>query len=101
MSEEIKDLLAKLLEKDPDKRIGTKGGVEEIMTHSWFEGFDFDRLLSKELEAPFIPKLSDDLEDVSNFDDEFTEQEVVHSNITGSKLDMVTKNKKQFDGFND
>lgn len=100
MSEEVKDLLSKLLEKDPTNRIGTEGGVDEIMAHPWFEGFDFDKLLARELDAPFIPKLSEDIEDVSNFDEEFTEQDVVHSNLPESALNLVNKNKKQFDDFN-
>lgn len=99
MSEQVKDLLSKLLEKDPKNRIGTEGGVDEIMAHEWFEGFDFDKLLDKQLDAPFIPKLSDNLEDVSNFDDEFTDQDVVHSNIEASALNNIKKNKDKFDAF--
>jgi serum/glucocorticoid-regulated kinase 2 len=99
MSEEVKDLISKLLEKDPKNRLGTDGGLEDIISHSWFEGFDFDKLLKRELEAPFIPKLSDDLEDVSNFDDEFTDQEVVHSNMSDSALKLVNKNKEKFEEF--
>lgn len=37
LSEDVKDLIQQLLEKDPLKRIGTKsGGVHEIKKHSWF-----------------------------------------------------------------
>lgn len=100
MSEEVKDLITKMLEKDPANRIGTEKGVEEIMAHPWFDGFDFEKLENKELEPPFIPKLSESLDDVSNFDDEFTEQEIVHSNLPESALNIVNKNKKQFDDFN-
>ena len=31
MSEEVKDLITKLLEKDPKDRLGTNGEVEEII----------------------------------------------------------------------
>jgi len=65
MSEEVKDLLTKLLMKDPKERLGTNGEVEEIMAHPWFADIDFNALLRKELEPPFIPELSDDLSDVS------------------------------------
>mmetsp|Transcript_2060 Transcript_2060/g.2319 ORF Transcript_2060/g.2319 Transcript_2060/m.2319 type:complete len:265 (+) Transcript_2060:799-1593(+) len=99
MSEEIKDLISKLLEKDPAKRIGTDGGLEEISSHPWFEGFDFEGLNKKELDAPFIPKLSDDLEDVSNFDEEFTDKDVEHSALPESKLNLVSENKSEFDDF--
>lgn len=99
MSEEVKDLLTKLLEKDPKDRLGTEGGVDEIMSHEWFAGFDFDKLLNRELDAPFIPKLSEDAYDVSQFDDEFTEQDPVHSKVEGSALKEIEKNKDKFEGF--
>lgn len=99
MSDDVKDLISKLLEKDPKDRIGTDGGVDEIMEHPWFADFDFDKLLNRELEAPMIPKLSENLDDVSNFDEEFTDQDVVHSNLPESKLNIVNQNKAQFDDF--
>jgi len=97
MSEEVKDLISKLLEKDPDKRIGTEGGHAEICSHPFFEGFDFEKLVSKELDAPLIPKLSDNL--VENFDEEFTEKPVEHSKLPDSKLKLVNKNKEDFKDF--
>lgn len=36
MSDECKDLITKLLEKDPANRLGTNGGIEEILAHPWF-----------------------------------------------------------------
>lgn len=54
MSDEMKDLITKLLDRDPTKRLGAKG-YKEIMKHPWFDGFDFDALYNKELDAPFIP----------------------------------------------
>jgi serine/threonine protein kinase len=35
ISEESKDLISKLLEKDKNKRLGT-AGVDEILAHPWF-----------------------------------------------------------------
>lgn len=99
MSEEVKDLISKLLAKDPKDRIGTEGGVNEILKHPWFEGFDFDKLLKKELEPPMIPKLSESKDDVSNFDEEFTGQDVVHSHLEENALNKVNKHKTQFDDF--
>jgi hypothetical protein len=32
---------------------------------------------SKKVKAPFIPKLSQRIDDISNFDDEFTSEEAV------------------------
>ena len=51
VSENAKDLIKKLLIKQQDKRLGANKGFEEIKTHPFFQGFDFDALLAKKLEA--------------------------------------------------
>lgn len=38
----VKDLLAKLLERDPRKRLGNDGGIGSIMQHEWFNSVDWD-----------------------------------------------------------
>ena len=58
MSDECKDFISKvrltnyliifqLLEKDPANRLGTKNGLEEILSHDFFKSLDFTQLLSK------------------------------------------------------
>lgn len=37
MTPESKDLIEKLLNPDPEKRLGANG-IEEIKAHPWFEG---------------------------------------------------------------
>jgi len=68
MSDECKDLISKLLDKDPAKRLGTSGGVDEILSHPFFASINLDELVEKKIEAPFKPKLSSNVLDVSNFD---------------------------------
>lgn len=53
-SSEAYDLISKLLERDPKKRIGAKG-VEEIKEHSFFTGINWTKLEKKEVKPPFIP----------------------------------------------
>ena len=88
-----------LLEKDPANRLGSKSGLDEILKHPFFSSLEFDKLLSKEIEAPFKPKLSGDLMDVSNFDQQFTSEEAINSVIPTSKMDQIKKHKNQFDDF--
>ena len=50
MSEELKDLISKLLTKDPADRIGTEGKGEEVKAHPWFSDettgvIDFQELI--------------------------------------------------------
>lgn len=42
MSDECKDFITKLLEKDPIGRLGTKEGIDEILRHPWFNNLDFN-----------------------------------------------------------
>lgn len=69
------------MEKDPQNRLGTKEGFDEIMKHPFFASLDFNDMVNKKIEPPFKPKLSADVLDVSNFDSQFTNEEAVNSVI--------------------
>lgn len=59
---EARDLVVQLLKKDPDERIGSKGG-KAILDHSWFEGAgDLQKARAREIPAPWIPLLGNDSE---------------------------------------
>lgn len=47
MSEDVQSLLIGLLQKNPAERIGTNGGLEEIIAHDWFKDIDFEALMAK------------------------------------------------------
>lgn len=69
-SESARDLIAKLLEKDPTKRIGSlmDRGELDILEHSWFADLDLAALRRKEIPAPWVPVVKDPL-DMACFDD--------------------------------
>ena len=100
VSDEAKDLLRKLLIKDQSERFGSEGGFDTIKKHPFFKGLDFDALEQKKIESPFKPILEDSL-DVRNFDDEFTSEDLVSSEITEKNLDLIKKNQDQFDEFDE
>lgn len=60
MSEEVKDLITRLLDKNQKTRIGSKEDADEIINHPWFQdgSIDFESLLNRTMKAPFIPDLS-------------------------------------------
>nr|QWX95814.1 SGK-related kinase [Strongyloides stercoralis] len=66
-----KNILTNLLQKNPSQRLGAKKDFEEIKNHPFFMPIDWDKLLEREIKAPYIPKLKDEY-DVSNIDTEFT-----------------------------
>ena len=54
-SDEFRDLITKLLNKDKEERIGSgERGAFEIMKHPWFAGFDFTKLKDKQLQPQAI-----------------------------------------------
>lgn len=57
MSEELKDLITKLLDKDQKTRLGSNGDADELVNHPWFKGFDWDKLMKRETVAPFVPDM--------------------------------------------
>ena len=79
MSENCKDFIKGCLMKDPKERLGTSGGLEEIISHPWFAGINVDDLLGKRLNPEFKPKLNSNIFDVSNFDKMFTSDEAMIS----------------------
>ncbi|KAH0502442.1 Ribosomal protein S6 kinase alpha-5 [Microtus ochrogaster] len=79
MSALAKDLLQRLLMKDPKKRLGCgPRDAEEIKEHLFFEKINWDDLAAKKVPAPFKPVIRDEL-DVSNFAEEFTEMDPTYS----------------------
>ena len=65
-SDQVEDIIRKLLNKNKNDRLGAKGGYKEVFQHEWFKGIDFDELLAKKLPAPFIPnEFNFDLETIS------------------------------------
>lgn len=55
----LTDLIRRLLEKDPTKRLGYNNGACEIMEHVFFRGLKWD-LLTEVLRPPFIPNREED-----------------------------------------
>lgn len=59
LSEESKDLLLKLLHKDPFERLGAIKGISEIKLHKFCEPIDFEALAEKRYIPPFIPDINE------------------------------------------
>jgi len=55
-SDEIVDLIAKLLHKDKEQRLGFKGDGEEILAHPFFASLDIKGLYNKTVVPPFKPE---------------------------------------------
>lgn len=58
-SEDLRDLILKLLASNPKDRLGNNG-TEEIKKHSFFSTIDWDKVEMREYTPPFIPLWSSD-----------------------------------------
>ena len=56
----LTDLIGRLLEKDPTKRLGYNRGASEIKQHVFFRGLQWDKL-TEVLRPPFLPSMDDEL----------------------------------------
>ncbi|XP_019735259.1 ribosomal protein S6 kinase beta-2-like [Hippocampus comes] len=76
---DAKDLIKKLLKKNPAQRLGSsKADCADIKRHPFFKQIKWDELLNMRVEPPYKPQLQSD-EDVSQFDTRFTRQTPVDS----------------------
>eukprot|EP01015_Nassula_variabilis_P024869 TRINITY_DN4793_c0_g1_i3.p1 TRINITY_DN4793_c0_g1~~TRINITY_DN4793_c0_g1_i3.p1 ORF type:complete len:312 (+),score=64.85 TRINITY_DN4793_c0_g1_i3:9-944(+) len=55
ISEKVKDLMTKLLEKNPQFRLGSVQDAKEIKVHPWFKDIDWVKLENKEIVPAFKP----------------------------------------------
>ena len=88
VSEEAKNLIIKLLEKDPGTRLG-KEGLEEIKKHPFFYGINFDDLSKKKIKALIKPDINKN--DLTNYFDE----EYLNLDIKESPVEMVMSTPKE------
>ncbi|KAI9290597.1 Pkinase-domain-containing protein [Neoconidiobolus thromboides FSU 785] len=71
LTQDAKDLLGKLLKKNANARLGSKGGAKQIKAHPFFKKINWDRIYFKKDIPPIVPVLLNPL-DISNFDQKFT-----------------------------
>ena len=56
-SDEIMDLILKLLDKDRATRLGTAGGAKDILSHPLFKNIDENSILKRTMIPPFKPDI--------------------------------------------
>ncbi|KAB5580472.1 kinase-like domain-containing protein [Coniochaeta sp. 2T2.1] len=74
LSADAKDLLSRLLRKDPSKRLGSNmpKDLNTMKKHRFFRKIDWKKLAAREMEPPIQPIITDP-EAAENFSPEFTE----------------------------
>lgn len=68
LPKKAKMLIKKLCRTFPSERLGCqREGVKAIMSHPWYDNFDWEKLRHLEIEAPYKPVLSNNT-DTRHFD---------------------------------
>ena len=98
ISKDAKDLMTRLLDKNIENRLCVHEGLEELKKHPFFKSIDFDAILRKEIEAPYVPRVKNST-DVENFDKLFTDEKLDMSTILTKNLDLVNQNQYKFNKF--
>ncbi|KAL9957916.1 hypothetical protein ACROYT_G034871 [Oculina patagonica] len=98
ISDKARTVLAGLLEKNPTKRLG--GGpddAKEVMKHPFFSTINWDDIYHKRVKPPFKPVVKSET-DVSNFDEDFTNEPVQLTPPEGN-LAQIAEEEEAFDQF--
>ncbi|XP_041047363.1 protein kinase C delta type-like [Carcharodon carcharias] len=93
ITRESKDILEKLFERDPSKRLGISGNIKQ---HNFFKTVNWTALEKKEIDPPFKPKVKSP-GDYSNFDREFLSEKPRLSQ--GDKNLIDSMDQTAFQGF--
>ncbi|CAI5455164.1 unnamed protein product [Caenorhabditis angaria] len=91
------ELITGLLQKDRTKRLGNKNDFKDIKDHPFFLPVDWDRLLNRELKAPFIPKVKNQM-DVSQISKEFVDIQIDPSSLAPQHI-ASTMRDHDFENF--
>ncbi|GAD93817.1 serine/threonine protein kinase (YPK1), putative [Paecilomyces variotii No. 5] len=90
-----RDLLTRLLDRDPQRRLGANGAAD-IKAHHFFSNIDWRKLLQRKYEPSFRPNVVD-ARDTANFDREFTSEAPTDSYVDGPVLSQTMQ--QQFEGW--
>ncbi|XP_062441512.1 protein kinase C delta type isoform X3 [Rhea pennata] len=93
ITKESKDILEKLFERDPTRRLGVTGNIRD---HSFFKTINWAALEKREVDPPFRPKVKS-ASDYNNFDREFLNEKPKLSYSDKNLIESM--DQSAFDGF--
>ncbi|XP_068688435.1 RAC-gamma serine/threonine-protein kinase-like [Montipora capricornis] len=99
ISDRAKNVLSGLLEKNPSRRLGgSPDDAKEVMNHQFFHTINWDDIFHKRIKPPFKPVVKSET-DVSNFDEDFTNEPVDLSPPEGTLTEIAEEDEANFQQF--
>ncbi|CEI91918.1 hypothetical protein G6F70_007129 [Rhizopus microsporus] len=100
MTAEAKDILSKLLRKNPNARLGAKPKkADAIRRHRFFRHIDWKALLNRQITPPIVPIITNP-EAAENFDPTFTSEALTASSPLQDDLQKVDSHFLNFSFVN-
>ena len=97
-SDEIADLITKLLDRDVSKRLGSKDDFTEILSHPVFKDIKIEDLEANKVTPPFKPNIS--TKDLSKYFNVSEEAAIIQDTYIPMKdKKLIDKNKDAFKDF--
>jgi serine/threonine protein kinase len=94
-SREARDLIEKLLDRDPERRLGAnERDVEDIKAHAFFRVLSWEKVYNKEYTPEWVPRIASD-QDTKFFNEDDIEDSI--PDVSGAVVQPETQ--AQFHGF--
>ena len=92
---EAADFINQLLQRQPNRRLGYTGGINELKKHPWFKTIDWKELYNRKLTSPFIPVGEE------NYEYKFCTQKEVKGEDTEERYKTIMKSQDYSNIFKD
>ena len=92
---EAADFINQLLQRQPNRRLGYTGGINELKKHPWLKSIDWKELYNWKLTSPFIPVGE------NNYEYKFCIKEEVKGEETEERYKIIIKSEAYTNIFKD
>jgi hypothetical protein len=90
-----RDMCNRLLDKNPQTRLGSRRGAREVKEHAWVRDVEWEKLFRKKITPPIDPTRNN-----VNFSPEFTEKPIPKAaSSPDAPVDNGVKNGQNFAGW--
>jgi serine/threonine protein kinase len=98
-SDEMMDIIGKLLDKDKSTRLGSKGDAQEILSHPFFKDLNIQDVMEEKMEPPFKPKIENEADFEKYFNVETDKSALKNTYIPKINRQQVQENQDVFQAF--